>query len=226
MRKLLIGILISLLLILCVYTIVYGINIGNFEILGITQIKEKTDDLDNEINQASKLASSDYPKTLAELTNEYKNLQTEKENYENLVTISSDEDIQAASQYEKYEIEFLWTKIGNHATSEGVTLKVEIKNSSSGTEGLYDLYFTANGTYVGITDFISDIENDSKLGFKIDNFKLISSSANSEELQGTFNCKDININLNNSQITTTTGTSTSNATEKNNSNSSTNTVAH
>ena len=46
------------------------------------------------------------------------------------------------------------------------------KNSGSGTNGLYDLYFTANGTYVGITDFISDIENDSKLGFKIDDFKL------------------------------------------------------
>ena len=222
MRKLLITILTVVLLILCGYTIAYGINIGNFKILGVMKIKEKNEQLDEQINNASKLASVDYQKTLVELTNSYKDLQKEKENYESLVTISSDEQIQAASQYEKYEIEFLWTKIGNYATSEGVKLKMEIKNSSSGTDGLYDLYFTTNGTYVGITDFITDIENDSKLGFKIDNFKLIPSDSASSELQGTFTCKDININLESAQVTSSsTDSTTQNNTNSNNQNSNT-----
>ena len=53
--------------------------------------------------------------------------------------------------------------------------------------------FTVNGSYVSITDFIYDIENDSKLGFKIDDFKMNPSTENS--LVATFTCKEVPIKV-------------------------------
>ena len=64
MKKLLITIVIVLLTILTIITIVRGLQIGGLEILGITGMNEKNTQLDEEINQATKLASTDYPKVL------------------------------------------------------------------------------------------------------------------------------------------------------------------
>ena len=44
----------------------------------------------------------------------------EKKNYEDMVTISTGDEVKQATQFQKYEIESLWVKIGNHAKSEGV----------------------------------------------------------------------------------------------------------
>ena len=65
----------------------------------------------------------------------------------------------------------------------------------------------ATGSYVGIEEFITGIEDDSKLGFKIENFSMKSSSENGGEVQATFVCKDITIqgiSNNNSSSSSTT----------------------
>ena len=50
--------------------------------------------------------------------------------------------------------------------------------------------FTVSGDYIPILSFVSAIENDSKLGFRIENFKLIPGGNN---LQATFETRNINI---------------------------------
>ena len=64
--------------------------------------------------------------------------------------------------------------------------------------------FTATGEYVGITDFIYDIENDSSLGFKIEEFKLLPATTQQSDgktnLSATFTCKNIAINIDPSAI--------------------------
>ena len=50
MKKLLIIILIILLCVLGYFAIFNGISIGNFQILSVSQIKEKNDKLDKEIS--------------------------------------------------------------------------------------------------------------------------------------------------------------------------------
>lgn len=196
MKKLLVLILIALLSVLCVYTVLEGIHIGNFEILGIQGIKEKNDKLDERIELAAKRAQTDYPKSLAAVKTYTKSLQQEKKNYEEMTEISSGEDIEAANQIEKYEYDSLMVKLGRHATSEGADLNIKIEKGNAA--GIYNLKFEAEGRYISILDFISAIENDSTLGFKIEDFKMTPvTSGNKEDKQqkvrGTFTCRTIAI---------------------------------
>lgn len=219
MRKLLISVLIVILLSVAGYMCYNGITIINYRISGLKEIKELNENLDEKISVASKLVSTDYPTQISNISKSIKDLKNEKEKYDNMVTISTDEEVQSAAKIEKYEIEYLWTKIGNWAKKEGVTMKIDLKNSSTGTQGLYDLQFTVNGQYVGIADFIYDIENDTSLGFKIEEFSL-QPGTDTNILTGSFVCKDISINIDSSNVTyssttSTTDTDTNSATANN-----------
>ncbi len=200
MKKLLITILIVLVLTLTIFTVVKGLELGSFGILG-------------------------------------KKLKEEKTNYEDMVAVSSSDDVQTASQLAKYKIDFLWTKIGTHATSEGVVIKMDITNGSGATD-TYNLNFTVNGGYINIAEFIRDIEDDSKLGFKIEEFSMKAGSSTSD-LQATFVCKDVpiegisqttqsaptpEVTNNTSGNTTNTSTNTSNTTNTTNSTNTANTT--
>ena len=212
MKKLLISIIIILVLVLTGITIVKGLEIGNLKILGILEIKKQNEDLDNRIKESIKLASTDYPRALEELDRNVKDFQKIKANYEDMISVSTESEIQAANQYGVYEIGMLWIELGNHAKSEGITMDVSAKNITSINSNVAkevdrkfncDLHFTAKGTYAGIAGFIEDIEDDSKLGFRIDGFKIIPSSEGDNVLQATFTCKDIIIRgVSTGQVTT------------------------
>lgn len=225
MKKLLILILIALLVALSIFIVIQGVNIGSLEILGVKGIQSKSSQLDEKIQQAGKLAEKDYQQALNDVKTNTKKLQEEKKNYEDMTQISEDGDIQTANQIEKYEIETLWVKLGNHATTQGVVMKMDVKKGSA--QDIYDLQFTATGSYISITDFISAIENDSSLGFKIEEFKLVPSSSGSD-LQATFVCKDIAIkDVSQSAVTATTDNklqADEKTNELNNTNSTSNTT--
>ena len=189
MKKLLILILIALLAVLSVYAFVQGISIGKVEILGIKGLDEKSKQLDAKIEQAVKLAEKDYIAAYNTITEDTKKLQTEKKNYEDMTAISNESEIQSANQIEKYENDSLMVKLGNHATKQGAQLKIDYETGSA--QGVYNLRFTVTGRYISILDFISAIENDSTLGFKIENFSMNPSS--DEILEAKFVCKGIAI---------------------------------
>ena len=163
MRKLLITILIALLLILAAFIGLKGFTIGNIEILSYMGIRQRNAELDSTIQQASKLAETDYRKAVSDVVENSRKLMEQKETYEEMAMASSEGDVQASSHIERYELETLWVKLGSYATSEGVVLKMDVKNSASGDIDYYDLEFTVHGSYISITDFISDIENDDTL---------------------------------------------------------------
>ncbi len=211
MKKMLILVLIALLIALAAFIGIKGVTIGSVEILGIQGIQEKNSELDEKIQEAAKLAEKTYQQAVSEVNINAKKLQEEKKNYEDMTVISEDGEVQTANQIEKYEIETLWVKLGNHATKEGVVMKMDVTNGSSGAQGSYNLNFTATGGYVQIEDFISSIENDSTLGFKIEEFKMIPSG---NELQATFVCKDIPIK----EISSTTVTKPKDQTDSNSKN--------
>lgn len=188
MKKLLMLILIGLLLALSIFIVLQGFEVGNVEILAYAGIQDRNKQLDETIQQASKLADKDFKQAVSSVQDTSKQLEKVKKEYEDLTVVSSEGDIQASAQIERYEIETLWVKLGNYATSEGAIVKIDIVQGN--TSGTYNLKFTVNGSYIAITDYISDIENDSTLGFKIEEFKMIPSG---NELQATFICKDIAI---------------------------------
>ena len=217
MKKLLILILIALLLALAGIVAINGVQIGSFEILGIKGIQNSSAELDEKIQEAGKLAQKDFQQAVKDVQDNSKKLEETKLEYEEMTAISSESDVESAAQLETYEIETLWVKLGNHATNEGATMKMDVTKGSNTTQNTYNLNFTVNGSYISITDFISDIENDETLGFKIEEFKMVPSGSDSN-LQATFVCKDIPIK----EITETTPTTTANNTNTNNTTNGTN----
>lgn len=237
MKKLLILILITLLLVLTGIVAIRGVQIGKLEILGIKGIQAKSAELDEKIQEAGKLAQKDFQQAVKEVEDNIKKLEETKQEYDEMTAISSASDVESAAQLETYEIETLWVKLGNHATNEGATMKMDVTKGSNTTQNTYNLNFTVNGSYISITDFISDIENDETLGFKIEEFKLVPSGSESN-LQATFVCKDIAIKeitattpqapaeeMNGTDGTNTTNSSnTANTTNTSNSSNTTNTA--
>lgn len=210
MKKILILLLIALLGLLAYYCIIEGLTIAGFEILSFKQISANSERLDSSIKDAKMLATVQYQSKLQELEEKSTALSEEKEKYESLVKLSTSEEIIQATQSEKYEIEYLWTIVGNYATKENVVIKMDIiKNTSdiTGTYNLYDLNFTVTGAYIAITDFIYDVENDDTLQFEISGFSLLplvgsstttdKTQTTSGDLQAQFTVKNININMEN-----------------------------
>lgn len=207
MKKLLLSILTVLVIILTAITMIKGLKIGNINILGIMEMKQKNEELDTTVKEATKLASTDYQKRIDELNSAVKKLEAEKTSYEDRVNVSTENNVEAANQTYENMIEFLLVRIENHAKTEGVSMNMVVTRSSSGAENVYNLNFTATGSYVGIEEFITDIEDDSRLGYKIEEFKMNSSSENGDTVQATFVCKDIKIegiSSNSSSSSTTT----------------------
>lgn len=225
MKKLLILILIALLVLLGYFIIIQGVGTeGSLQILGIKGIQAKNAELEQKIQEATSLAEKDYQSILSEIKQNTQGFEDAKKTYEDNVTINEGGEVESLSK--PYDIETLWVRLGNHATSQGANIQeMKVNNSTTGAEGTYDLDFTITGSYICITDFISAIENDSTLGFKIEEFNMRPSGS---ELQATFTCKDISINkneLNENVVITTTTNNTTNNTNTANSTNTTNTAS-
>ena len=229
MKKLLILILMALVLALAIFTMIYGLEIGGFHIWGIQKIQEENLALDETIDEATRLARSTFPGKVSEVNASMKSLQEQKNTYEDMVTVSNAGEVQIASQLSNYTLDFLWTKIGTHATSEDVSINISLTLGTGGEE-VYDLNFTAVGSYIGICEFIRDIEDDSDLAFKIEDFSMTAGESTSL-LRATFVCKNIpikgisSLDTNNSTNQNTVN-SINNTTSTNNISSSTNNTSN
>lgn len=171
-----------------------GFKLGNLEVASIKGVSEKSQSLDNAVSDLKQLKEEDYAQSLSELSLETDNFKTQKEQYATLIGASSEEEISSVIQTEKYEVEYLWVKLGNHATKNGITLKMDITKGASATNQKYNLLFTATGTYVNITEFIYQIENDSTLGFKIEKFKLLPTAKTTTTSTNNNNTKNTDTN--------------------------------
>lgn len=190
MKKVLISILIVLLVVLAYFAIFNGLSLANIKILSVGEIVQINNDLTDNIEQAKSLLEKDYPSKKEELSTSVSDLLNKKEEYFKLAKISTDTEITKANTEETYLIEYLWTRIGRHATSKGVNLWINVNSGDTGEADLKNLSFTAKGYYVGIMDFISSLESDDKLNFKIENFKMVQEG---EVLSATFSVRSVRI---------------------------------
>lgn len=211
------------------FVLVKGFEMGDLTVFGYNAIKQRNEDAKKQNDELTEMVEVKYPNTLKTVDDAEKALKSKKEEYESLIALGSEEGSGYTAAIEKYEIEYLWTRIGNHAKDNDVDMKIDLTNSSMGS-GFYKLNFTITGSYVGITDFIYSIENDSRLGFKIDNFVMTPDGGS--QVKATFSCDEIGINLqsidtqNATSPSQTAGntTNTSNTTNTTKSTNSTNTT--
>lgn len=202
MKKVLISILIVLLVVLAYFAIFNGLSFGNARVLSIGEIIEANNELITNIEQAQSLLKKDYPSKKEELSTSITELLNKKEEYFNLAKVSTDKEITKANTEEIYWIEYLWTRVGGHATSKGVNLRMDINAGDTGEADVKNLSFTVTGQYIGIMDFVSALENDDELNFKIENFKMVQDG---EVLSATFTVRGIKIRQ---EITSSSETST------------------
>lgn len=183
MKKVLISLLIVLLVIMAYFAIFKGISIGSFKILSVEQITEENDELTRQITQTELLINNAYPTQTEQLEKSVSDLMKAKDEYNDLASVSTDGELQQANQDEEYTYEFLWTSLGGHATKTGVNISYTLSSGTTGQANIQNINFTISGEYVPIINFITAIEDDSSLGFRIRNFKL---QPGGDHLQATF----------------------------------------
>ena len=188
MKDILITVISILLTVVIIICMAKGLTVGSFRILSISNIKQESLNLDNEVDELNNLKNVTYKKKIDDLQTATKDLTTAKQKYLDLASVSSDEEIQEANLEQTYAMEFLWNKVGSYATKEGVTLKWDV--SSTGVNNKYTLNFTTTGSYVGVISYIYALENDSDLAFRIENFKM---TASGENVTATFTVNNVAI---------------------------------
>lgn len=232
MRKILISILIVLLLILAYFVAFQGISIGSFKVLSADGISELNDSLTAKIDDINKKIKVDLQSKETELAKaldgskasaDTVGLLQAKETYYNLVNVSTENEISQANTEETYTIEYLLLRIGRHAREEGVNITIEVVSAGTTDSSLSNINFTVVGQYGAIINFISSLEDDSELSFRIDNFDMTQAN---ETLQATFNVSGVRIKVENTTETVngTTGTNTQSDTTTQQTNDTTNTT--
>ena len=216
MKNILLTILTILITVIMVISMKSGIDIGSLHILGFQGIADENQNLLDVIEQ-SKQKNNEYTAKLQTINSDSEKLATAKKEYFDLVQVSTASEIQEAMQIKSYRVEYLWSRVGNHATKEGVKVKMEIASSSMGDSEYKDLKFTVNGNYLAITNFIYDLENDESLDFTIDGFDMKSDVAS-------FTVKDVKIIQEEKSSMTSSQNSVDNSNNANNTNN-TNTVS-
>lgn len=197
MRKYLLILILIITGVLCFSLIVSGFEIGNLKLIksynDIQKMSLEKKELITELKQKNDAEFVAKTAALSSAAQEYKN---QKAKYEKLVSEGQIKEKEASS-LDLYDVGFLWTTIGIHATQEGVTLQFDVSKSATATNAISpeyvmcDLNFTVTGEYKDISDFIYSLENDNKLNFEIRDFIL---EKGGENLQATFVVKDIPIN--------------------------------
>ena len=170
MKKFLISVLAILLALLAYFLIMEDVPISDWKNKNIHNIKELSSELDEQIEIAKQINHQEYPQSIENLETSIKSLELAKEKYENKLKYISENVELGVVEIKEYKIERLWIALENYAKEEGIELKLDVVATS--TEDVYDLNITLAGEYMGIMDFIYDIEKDDTLGFKIVNFKL------------------------------------------------------
>lgn len=204
MKKVLISLIGIILLILICVVAFKGISVGKLSIYSVENIKQESLNLDKKIEEANTEINQNYAKSLADIETATNNLKKAKEEYESKVGVNGSLGI---TQIEKYKIEYLWSIIGGYGDDENVIVTLDIKETA--ISDTYNINFTVQGSYLGITDFLYDIENDDELNYRIKDFKIEPSTTTStttadnkvttvstDTLKATFVVENIIINFN------------------------------
>ena len=200
MKNIIFSVVTLLLIALCIIAISRGITIGSVKILSVGQIKEQSTAVKSKQTETNNLNTSKYNSALSELEEAKKKLETSRQEYYDIASTSTDEEIEKANVLQTYSMEYLWERVGSHATDSGVNLQMDILPSD--TQDRSVLSFEVSGTYIAIRNFVYALEDDKNLAFRIENFKLIDFKIDPKDkneeyqenlIKATFNVDNINI---------------------------------
>lgn len=217
-RKIIICIIMLALVYGSYFLVAEGVSYGSIDTVTLDDLKQKNSNLNSSIQSLEDKNNSQYMAKKTALESAVKNYTDKKEEYEALIPQmeSELEEDASTSAVDLYDIDFLWTIIGNYATEEGVVLRFDVTRSVSNVSAAIsslstdeyvfcDLNFTVSGEYIAITDYIYHLEDDDRLNFEISSFKL---EKGGENLQATFVVKAIPINNKNLSLVSSSNLNT------------------
>lgn len=218
MRKIVFLLIMVLAIVGCYIVSVEGVQSNLIQIASYDEVKAANKQLDTQISELNRKNTTEYESKRTALTTAVKNYKDKKEKYEALVpTVQETEEQEpeetTTSNTKPYDVDFLWTIVGNYATETGISIDFTfVKSTTASTSSsdyftMSDINFTVSGTYNSIIEFIYDIEDDDRLGFEIKNFKM---SKGGSGVQATFSA--IGVPINNENLTTLTTQSTTDST--------------
>lgn len=218
MRKIVFLLIMVLAIVGCYIVSVEGVQSNLIQIASYDEVKAANKQLDTQISELNRKNTTEYESKRTALTTAVKNYKDKKEKYEALApTVQETEEQEpeetATSNTKPYDVDFLWTIVGNYATETGISIDFTfVKSTTASTSSsdyftMSDINFTVSGTYNSIIEFIYDIEDDDRLGFEIKNFKM---SKGGSGVQATFSA--IGVPINNENLTTLTTQSTTDST--------------
>ena len=209
MRKVVLTIVLLVLLFGCYEVVFNEASVVRKYVASVSQLEMASRKLDTQLAQLEKSSDSDYAQKKKELTQIIENYRNTKQEYEQVVSELSDQTADALIKIQEnylkdiYDVDFLWTIIGNYATEEGINLKFDVNRNVSSASSLNntstnyvicDLQFVITGKYINLADFIRDIEDDDRLNFEINDFDMQKSGS---DLQVTLTVREIKINSDN-----------------------------
>ena len=218
MRKIVFLLIMVLAIVGCYIVSVEGVQSNLIQIASYDEVKAANKQLDTQISELNRKNTTEYESKRTALTTAVKNYKDKTEKYEALApTVQETEEQEpeetTTSNTKPYDVDFLWTIVGNYATETGISIDFTfVKSTTASTSSsdyftMSDINFTVSGTYNSIIEFIYDIEDDDRLGFEIKNFKM---SKGGSGVQATFSA--IGVPINNENLTTLTTQSTTDST--------------
>ena len=218
MRKIVFLLIMVLAIVGCYIVSVEGVQSNLIQIASYDEVKAANKQLDTQISELNRKNTTEYESKRTALTTAVKNYKDKKEKYEALApTVQETEEQEpeetTTSNTKPYDVDFLWTIVGNYATETGISIDFTfVKSTTASTSSsdyftMSDINFTVSGTYNSIIEFIYDIEDDDRVGFEIKNFKM---SKGGSGVQATFSA--IGVPINNENLTTLTTQSTTDST--------------
>lgn len=199
MRKYILILILIISAVLCINLVTFGFRIGRFKINSYRDIEKNSQEKDKILEDLNKKNYGDFKDKVEELKKATDNYKTVKADYDALVASGEISESAIYSSMDIYNMDFLWTTIGNYATEKGITLQFDVSKSNTATSIsseciMCDLNFIITGDYIAITDFIYSLEDDDKLNFEIRDFLI---EKGGENLQATFVVRGVPINSQN-----------------------------
>lgn len=209
-RKITLSIVLVLLVFGC-YALVFGNNETiRGKLSSVSELKTASKSLNTKVAELERKNSTEYEEKKKELSTSVAEYKSAKEEYDALVptytvgdasaTAETKQELEGIAVKDIYDVDFLWTIIGNYATEEGVDVTMNFFknitsassiNNTSSNYVVCDLKFVITGNYINLTDFIYDLEDDDRLSFKINDFEMQKAE---DKLQVLLTVKEVKVN--------------------------------
>lgn len=161
MKKILVIFIFLVFMVLIGISLKFGISIGNFRISSIEETIKSYSELENKIDKAND-ETRDYQELVSKINANEKLISTVKKEYTETLKEAKKNN---STKLKTYTKEYAWSKIEESAKKHGVNLKMSIEDY---TDISKNLDITVTGPYLGIANFMYDIENN----FKVSNFNM------------------------------------------------------